>query len=119
MNPEVEKPLSPERKLNPEIEERIMEAKWMRQDMRIRSDPHLREITENLRKAHSSRSGLVCPRCGESDHGNRMGKKPWCMRCNLPLMSAEKASKWVKPQSPKKFTRGFEEPDGMMRLKRK
>ena len=119
MNPEVEKSPEPESGLSPEVEERIREAKRMREDVRIRSDPHLREITEKLRRAHAAGSGLVCPSCGDGDHGNRMGKKPWCMKCNLPLMKLEKAAKWIKPQQPKKFNRGFEEPDGMVRSKRK
>jgi len=115
LNPEVERAPAPESRLSPEIEERIREAKWVREDMRTRSDPHLREITENLRRAHATGGGLICPGCGDTDHGNRMGKKPWCMKCNLPLMSAEKAAKWVKPQPPKSFPRGTGEPDGVMR----
>ena len=110
---------STEKPLDPIIEEAITKAKQMREKMRIMGDQHLREITENLRRAHAAGSGLVCPSCGDGDHGNRMGKKPWCMKCNLPLMKSEKAAKWIKPQQPKKFTRGYEEPDGMVRSKRK
>jgi len=83
--------------------------------MRIMGDPHLHEITESLRKRYRVDGGLVCPSCGDTDHGNRMGKKPWCIKCNLPLMSAEKAAAWVKPPPSKKFPLGFNEPEGVVR----
>jgi len=110
LNPEVEKAPLPtvERKLDPEVEERIRQARFQREEMRIRGDPHLREITESLRRAHAAGSGLVCPSCGDGDHGNRMGKRPWCFKCNLPLMSREKAAGWVKPSQPRRFPRGVE-----------
>ena len=104
-----------------EIEATVSEARLnadrVRAEMRVMSDPHMREITMNLRKRHSVDS-LVCPNCGEGDHGNRMGKQPWCMKCNLPLMSREKAEKWIKPQTPKKFQLGFNEPEAVTRCRR-
>lgn len=70
----------------------------VRTDARIMSDPAMREIAENLRKLHSVESGVVCPKCHETDsHGNRMNGKPFCFKCQLPMMSREKAEKWVKP----------------------
>lgn len=102
---------------DPETEEFILRARQVREEIRIMSDPLLREITENLRKAHQSKTGLICPQCGDTDHGNRMNKKPWCMKCNLPLMSAEKAAKWVKPQQPKRFNYG-PEVDGVTRYRK-
>lgn len=104
-----------------EIEEKvkgaILRADRVRRDAEIMSNPHAREITENLRKLHSTGS-LICPQCGDTDHHNTVNGKPFCMACNLPLMSREKAEKWVKPQPPSKFNRGFSEPDGVMRLKK-
>lgn len=91
-------------------------AERLRRRETLLSNPHAREITENLRKAHSIGGGLRCPKCGETDsHGNRMGKIPWCFKCNLPFMSAERAAKWVKPTPPKRASRGYAEPEGIFR----
>ncbi|GAH68856.1 unnamed protein product, partial [marine sediment metagenome] len=59
--------------------------------------------------------GLVCPVCGEGDEGNRMNGKPWCMKCNAPLMTVEKAADWVKPEKPKRKSYTFNEPNGVVR----
>ena len=106
-----------------EIEEKMagarLHAERVRREAEIMSNPHAREITENLHKLHSVDSGIVCPSCGETDsHGNRMNGKPYCFKCNLPFMSREKAEKWVKPTPPKKFNRGFNEPDGVVRVRK-
>jgi len=102
-----------------EIEEKVEEAKRyageVRERARIMGDPHMREITENLRKLHSAGGGLICPSCGDTNQGNRMNGKPWCMKCGLPLLSQEKAEKWVKPQPSKRASRTFSEPDGVMK----
>jgi len=37
---------------------------------------------------------------------------------NLPLMSAEKAEKWTKPQPPKKACRTFNDPEDVVRCRR-
>ena len=113
LNPEVERApvVSPERVVDPEVEERVKLARFQREEMRVMGDPHMREITENLRRVHSSSSKLVCPSCGEGDHGNRMNKKPWCMRCNMPLMTREQAEGWVKPGALRRFPRGVEVED--------
>ena len=39
---------------------------------------------------------LVCPSCGSVDLGNRMNKKPWCIKCNMPLVPKSKLLKWKK-----------------------
>lgn len=101
-----------------EIEARVAGARLHAEQVRLMSDPHAREITEAQRKRHSADGGLVCPSCGDTDHGNRMGKQPWCMRCQLPLMSQEKAEKWVKPEKPKPRNYTFNEPDGVTRCRR-
>lgn len=83
-------------------EEYMRQAELERQQARFMSNPAMREITENLRRKHAP-SGLICPSCGDRDHGNRMNGKPWCLKCNAPLMTAEKAEMWVEPpEKPKK-----------------
>ncbi|GAH53940.1 unnamed protein product [marine sediment metagenome] len=89
----------------------------MRQAERFRFmyHPHVMEITANLKRKYGV-EGLICPACGGSDNGNTMNGKPWCMKCNIPLMTEEKAADWVKPVKPKKpggYT--FIEPDDIMK----
>ena len=123
VNPEVRERLKVETSLTPPKEGKLFDpeeirvnAERIRQQAELFRNPHAREITETLRKAHSQGGGLVCPRCGETDsHGNRMGKVPWCFRCNLPFMSSEKAAKWVKPTPQKRASRGYAEPDAVFR----
>jgi hypothetical protein len=85
-----------------EIEEKVegarIHADRVRREAELMSNEGAREIIESLRRIHGQNGGLICPQCGDSDHHNRMNGKPWCMSCNLPLMSKEKAEKWVKPQ---------------------
>jgi hypothetical protein len=79
----------------------------------------MREITDNLHRAHSGPyGGLVCPYCGDSDMGNRVKGVPWCMKCQLPLLTKEIAAKWVKPGKPTKPYKGYTEPDGVVRLRK-
>jgi hypothetical protein len=96
-----------------------LHANLMRREAEIMGNPHAREITENLRALHSVEGGLVCPQCGETDsHGNKMNGHPFCFRCQLQMISKEKAEKWIKPPQPKKFSRGFNEPEGVVRFKK-
>ena len=89
-------------RIEDEVAEARRHADRVREEARIMSDPHLREITEHLRRIHGQKGGLVCPSCGETNsHGNRMNNRPYCFRCNLPMISREKAEKWIKPQKPK------------------
>lgn len=83
-------------------------AERVRHEARIVSNSHMREITDNLRRRSGS-SGLICPMCGEGDHGNRMNGKPVCfMNAKhgglgpIPLMTPEKAKDWKHPQKPMK-----------------
>ncbi|GAH66874.1 unnamed protein product, partial [marine sediment metagenome] len=42
------------------------------------------------------KDSLVCPECGEGDHGNKMNRKPWCMKCHtvlIPRKMLEKSKK--------------------------
>ena len=41
-------------------------------------------------------SPLICPSCGDGDKGNRMNGKPWCLKCNSPLLAREKVAKYLK-----------------------
>lgn len=93
----------PRYELPPEVQ-RLREEAGQRE---LLSNPHAREVTEALRRR--SGGGLVCPSCGDNDHGNRNGKRPWCMKCNLPLMSRERAAAWVKPRKVVRFGLGGEE----------
>ena len=106
------------------IEEKVEEARRhadrIRREAELMSNEGAREITENLRKLHSTESGVVCPQCGETNsHGNRMNGKPFCFRCNLIMISKEKAKNWVKPQKPKKSSLTFNDPDEVCRIRRK
>jgi ribosomal protein L37AE/L43A len=108
-----------------EIEEKSEEirrhAEGLRRDaerMRLLANPHAREITETLRAKHNKElgikeSGLICPKCKDTDHNNRMNGKAWCMKCNLPLMSPEKAKEW-KPKQPKQTDITFNPIDRMV-----
>lgn len=102
-----------------EIEEKVAEARLhaerVRREAEIMGNPHAREITENMRKLHSVEGSLVCPQCGETDsHGNRMNGKPFCFKCQLPMISKEEAEKWVKPSKPKPRSLTFTDVDRVM-----
>ena len=82
------------------VEETRRHADRTRREAMIMLNPHMREITANF-KIKGGPSGLVCPVCGEGDHGNRMNGKAWCVKCNVPLITVEKAEEWKPPK--KKF----------------
>ena len=65
-----------------------------RREAEFRTNPQVKRIEEDLRE-RAVKVGLVCPECGDSDHGNRMNGRPWCLRCNVPLMEPSKVGKWV------------------------
>ena len=56
----------------------------------IPRDPLTEIYVKYLATMQSEDAKLVCPDCGESDHGNRVNKKPWCMKCNMPLVYKSK-----------------------------
>lgn len=65
-------------------------SKWQRDLEKIQShqrlDPHLRKINDRfMEEAVKGKDTLVCPSCGDSDYGNIMNGKPWCMKCNVSL----------------------------------
>lgn len=95
-------------KIEDKFKDARLHAERVRREAEIMSNPHAREITENLLRVHSKGGGMVCPQCGETNsHGNRMNGKPFCFKCNLVMISKEKAEKWVKPQKPKNWLDDF------------
>lgn len=82
-------------------------TKRIRFEAELRSNEHYREIMAGL--SQKSSSGLICAKCRGKDTGNRMNRKPWCMVCNLPLMTPEDAAEWMPPKKPSMFGPGFNE----------
>ena len=99
-------------------------SKRIRAEAERQGNEHYREITRELRK-RGGYSGLICPVCGEEDHGNKMNGKPVCMMNAkhgglgpVPLMSPEKAREWKPPEKPKARSYTFDEPDGVVKVGR-
>jgi len=94
----------------------------IRTEAKRQSNKHFQEITRDL-KHRSGSSGLICPMCGEGDHGKRMNGKPVCMMNAkhaglgpVPLMTPEKAKEWKPPRKPaKRGSYTFNEPEGVLR----
>ncbi len=94
----------------------------IRAETERKMNKHFQEITRSLSRGSG---GLVCPVCGEGDHGNRMNGKPVCMMNakhkglgSIPLMTPEKAKDWKLPKKKQKsqsFT--FKEVDGGVSVK--
>lgn len=93
--------------------EALEQAKRLRREYRSFTHPHMREITDNLRRKHGT-VGLICPICGDRDYGNTINGRPSCVKCYAPLMTAENAANWVKPVKPRKpSSYTFTEPEGI------
>ena len=82
-------------------------AKWQREaeeaeekteELTRRYSPELMRIQEDFARRGAVQIGskLMCPKCGDTDHGNRMNGAPWCMKCNCPLIPKSKVEKWTK-----------------------
>jgi len=95
-------------------------AKWQRdledakdraEKLRREYDPLLREIQDKLLRKLDVVKGdsLVCPKCGEPDKGNKMNGKPWCFKCNVPLMPKGQVVKWLKLPKTKVLRRSFKD----------
>jgi len=101
-------PLPPENMETPEaIEQYRADLKRytdrVRFEAEMRSNEHYRQIMEDLSNKYSPKSGnanLICPKCKGKDMGNRMNGKPWCMICNIALMTTEEAEKGTPPKKP-------------------
>lgn len=99
------------RRLMEKHEGYMRQAELAKQQAKIMSDPYMREVTENLRRKHRAEGGLICPVCGEEDHGNMINGKRYCfmnakhkakgVEGPVPLMTPEKAKDWKPPN--KKF----------------
>lgn len=59
-------------------------------------NPNLRKINQKFMEKVEVASKLVCPVCGGSDEGNKMNGKPWCFKCNSPLLPKHKLRKWLR-----------------------
>lgn len=70
--------------------------KWQREidkvtaraeEVRRRYDPELMRINDNLERKTTLAIGLHCPKCGDGNMGNKVQRKPWCIKCNVALES--------------------------------
>lgn len=67
------------------------------EEIRRQYDPLLMEINQRfIEKTEGSVGTLVCPVCGDSDKGNVMNGKPWCFKCNSPLLPSSRIHKMLK-----------------------
>ena len=63
--------------------QRLLKKKEDETRKRLMRDPALHEVER--KPGGMTIPKLICPKCGESDRGNRMNGKPWCFRCNVAL----------------------------------
>jgi len=105
-----------------EIERTVVDAKrhadLVSRDSMMFGSPHMMEINRNLSRKHGMTRSLVCPKCGEGSHNNTMDGKPWCMKCNVPLMTPELAEKWEETKKAKPKSHTFNEPEDVVRGKK-
>lgn len=74
----------------------LVKAQKIREEgeaLRRQYDPELVRINANLSMKIGNTSTLHCPKCHESDRGNKINGKPWCMKCNVSLESRFLAKK--------------------------
>lgn len=77
-----------------EIDGKVADAKARAEMLRRQYDPELMRIEANLdRKIGTPAGALRCPKCGDPDRQNRVGDKPWCMKCNVALESSSLVKK--------------------------
>lgn len=86
-----------------EAMEKAEKAESRADGLRREYDPLLRELSEKYaeRLPKIEGTGLICPECGDKDHGNKMNGNPWCMKCQTPLVASDKVAKWVKGKGTK------------------
>jgi len=73
-----------------DMDHRIGEVEALRREY----DPELMKI--NRKFLPQPDNGLVCPECGDNNHGNKMNGKSWCLECNEPLIPKNKIDAWEK-----------------------
>ena len=108
-------------------EEYMRQAELIRQQTRFMTNPAMRQITGTLKRKHRA-GGLICPVCGEGDHGNRLNGKPVCYMNSkhkakgvdgpVPLTTPEKAKEWKPSKKPKSKSLTFKEPEEVMRCRK-
>jgi len=69
------------------------------EELRRMTDPAHRDILENLRRKDSSPDEARCPICMNFGHGNKKNGKPWCLKCDAPILSPDKHEEWLEFQS--------------------
>jgi len=90
-----------------DIDGRLRDAKQKNATMRQEHiDPHLRRIQQDLMtklKVEAGPNTLVCPVCGEPNGAyteggkpNEQHGKPWCLKCDSPLIPKRKVKRWLK-----------------------
>jgi len=95
-----------------DVDRRVREARAKADELRREYDPLLREIQEKLLRKLDVVKGedsLVCPKCGEGDHGNKMNGKPWCFKCNVLLVPKSQMAKWLRLPKMKVLRRSFKD----------
>lgn len=70
-----------------EIDSRVNDSKAKAEELRRQYDPELIRIQANMDRKTGITSSLCCPKCHDTDHGNKMNGKPWCMKCSVRLES--------------------------------
>lgn len=77
------------------------------EELKRKYDPILMELERNYEASLEKVKvkDLVCPVCGEGDRGNVMNDRPWCFKCNTPLLPKGKVQDFIKviPKGSKKF----------------
>ena len=48
------------------------------------------------RQVEAYQSVLMCPVCGDGDRHNTLNGKPWCLKCNSPLIRRDAVKEFVK-----------------------
>jgi len=89
-----------------EIDEKVRAARQRAEEARGTTDENLREINRKWLEIAGFTPGdkqLVCPVCGEPSGAytsggkpNKQYGKPWCLKCNSPLVPKDKLAKWRK-----------------------
>lgn len=88
------------------VNEKIKGFRSRAETIKRSHDPMLKRATEHFLKDIVRTEGLLCPKCGDPDFGNRMNKKPWCMKCNVALSPKGEKSviKVVKDKDERRVT---------------
>lgn len=88
------------RKATSKDQKEMAELKRKMREYEFRLDPNLRKLQRKLMERQDvirEDKELVCPKCGEAwnkSEANRMNGKPWCLKCDSPLVPKEQVAKW-------------------------